>query len=134
MKELQPIEVAAAVIFRCNKLLICSRPPDKPPAGWEFPGGKKEQGETYEESLKREVLEELGVQIIVLDVLGKARSVVHGGGRSVEIVFFRATLDSGSDKLEMRENQSAEWIDPADILDYDILPADREIAGYLSRF
>ena len=39
------IEVAAAVAIRGGEVLLASRPPDKPPAGWEFPGGKLEPGE-----------------------------------------------------------------------------------------
>ena len=54
------IRVSAGVIFsEDGRVLLCSRPADKPPAGWEFPGGKIEAGETPEEALKRELLEEL---------------------------------------------------------------------------
>ena len=56
------IHVAAGVIFsEEGKVLLCSRPVDKPPAGWEFPGGKIEEGETPGEALERELLEELSL-------------------------------------------------------------------------
>jgi len=56
------IKVSAAVIFdEAGRVLLCSRPPEKPPAGWEFPGGKIEPGETPEAALERELLEELAL-------------------------------------------------------------------------
>ena len=52
------IKVSAGVIINAEgQVLLCSRPPDKPPAGWEFPGGKIEPGETPAEALERELLE-----------------------------------------------------------------------------
>ena len=59
-------EVAVGVLIResDNALLITSRPLGKPRAGWwEFPGGKLEAGETVEEALRRELVEELGIRI-----------------------------------------------------------------------
>ena len=49
------IDVVAAVIRRGNKILLASRPADKPPAGWEFPGGKVEAGETVGDATVREL-------------------------------------------------------------------------------
>ena len=58
------IEVAAAVIVENGNVLLGSRPADKPPAGWEFPGGKKELNETLFDAVKRELIEELAMEII----------------------------------------------------------------------
>ena len=55
------IDVAAAVIIRNGKVLLASRPADKPPAGWEFPGGKLEYGESVADAAVRELQEELGL-------------------------------------------------------------------------
>ena len=59
------IHVAAAVIREAGKVLLASRPAGKPPAGWEFPGGKIEPGETPAEALCRELEEELGRKLFL---------------------------------------------------------------------
>jgi len=60
------IEVSAGLVFRSGKLLITQRHADAHLGGlWEFPGGKREPGETFERCLIRELSEELGVQVEV---------------------------------------------------------------------
>src|SRR5512134_3411193 len=60
------VEVSAGLIFRAGKLLITQRHADSHLGGlWEFPGGKREPGETFEECLTRELQEELGIQVEV---------------------------------------------------------------------
>ncbi|HJV83575.1 NUDIX domain-containing protein [Noviherbaspirillum sp.] len=61
-----PIDVAVGILMKPNgDVLLGQRPEGKPYAGyWEFPGGKVEQGESILEALKREFLEELGVQVL----------------------------------------------------------------------
>src|SRR5690348_10762520 len=60
------IEVAAGLVFRDGRLLITQRPAGTHLAGfWEFPGGKREPNETYEECLRRELWEELAIEVSV---------------------------------------------------------------------
>lgn len=61
------IEVVAAVVINNGKVLMTTRPPGKPPAGVEFPGGKVEYNETLSMALQRELREELAVSSIVSD-------------------------------------------------------------------
>jgi len=64
------IEVAAGLVFRHGKLLITQRPAGSHLAGlWEFPGGKREPGETFEDCLRRELMEELGMEVTVGQLL-----------------------------------------------------------------
>jgi mutator protein MutT len=68
--EPKVIEVAAALIFRDGKLLITQRHADAHLGGlWEFPGGKREPGETFGQCLKRELREELGCEVEVLELV-----------------------------------------------------------------
>jgi mutator protein MutT len=89
-----PIEVAAGVIFRHDRLLITQRRAGDHLGGlWEFPGGKREPGETYEACLARELEEELGVRVRVGEGLS---SVTHQyPAKIVHLRFFRCTLERG---------------------------------------
>ena len=61
---MNPIHVSAALVFRSGKLLITQRPAAAHLGGlWEFPGGKCEPGETFEDCLHRELREELGIEV-----------------------------------------------------------------------
>jgi 8-oxo-dGTP diphosphatase len=66
MMSANPINVAVGILMKANgDVLLGQRPEGKPYAGyWEFPGGKVEDGEAILDALKREFMEELGVQII----------------------------------------------------------------------
>ena len=63
--EKRKIEVVAAVIFDEKKILVSQRDGGDMAGRWEFPGGKIEAGETHEQALKREIMEELGIIISV---------------------------------------------------------------------
>ena len=84
----QPItEVSAALIFRDGKLLITQRHAEAHLGGlWEFPGGKREPDETFEQCLVREIREELGVEISVGELF---ESVTHAyPEKTVHLKFF----------------------------------------------
>lgn len=69
------VEVSAGLIFRAGKLLITQRHADSHLGGlWEFPGGKREADETFEECLRRELREELGCEVEVRELI---ESLVH---------------------------------------------------------
>lgn len=82
------VEVAAGLIFRNGKLLIAQRYADSHLGGlWEFPGGKRETGETFPECLKRELREELGCEV---EVLERVETITHQyPDKSVHLEFFR---------------------------------------------
>lgn len=64
MSEIRAVEVAAGLVFRSNRLLIAQRLPGRHLEGlWEFPGGKREVGETWEDCLRRELREELAIEV-----------------------------------------------------------------------
>jgi 8-oxo-dGTP diphosphatase len=123
------IEVAAALIERGGRVLIAKRPETAHLAGlWEFPGGKREPGESFEACLAREVREELGVEVTVGE---EVRQVRHGyPDRTVEIRFFRCRVVEG----EPRAVQVADiaWVPPAELARYPFPPADEEIVRELS--
>jgi mutator protein MutT len=68
------IEVAAGLVFRAGKLLITQRPSAAHLGGlWEFPGGKREPNESFEDCLHRELKEELGIEVEVKELRRKIR-------------------------------------------------------------
>ena len=72
-EQLEPRQVVGAAIIRDGQVLCALRPPVGPVGGmWEFPGGKVEPGETHEQALVREIAEELGVAIIVGEMLSES--------------------------------------------------------------
>ena len=90
MSAANTIEVAAGLIFRGGRLLITQRPPGGHLAGlWEFPGGKREVGESFQDCLRRELREELGIEVEV----GKlVESITHQyPDKAVHLRFFRCT-------------------------------------------
>lgn len=91
LKTQSLIEVAAGLVFRGGQLLITQRLKGSHLAGlWEFPGGKREPSENYEACLRRELREELGIEVEVKDLL---ESIRHDyPEKSVYLKFFRCTL------------------------------------------
>jgi len=81
------IEVAAGLVFRDGKLLITQRPADGHLAGlWEFPGGKREVNESFEDCLRRELMEELAIEV---DVGELVESLTHSyPEKTVHLRFF----------------------------------------------
>lgn len=101
------VEVAVGVLFRPGgAFLLTSRPHGKPYAGyWEFPGGKLEAGESVEQALRRELHEELGIQISAVHPWKV--EVVDYPHALVRLHFCKVFEWSGG--LEMREGQSFSW-------------------------
>ncbi|HOX59824.1 MAG TPA: 8-oxo-dGTP diphosphatase MutT [Candidatus Paceibacterota bacterium] len=82
------IDVAAALVFRGGKLLITQRHAEAHLGGlWEFPGGKREAEETFEDCLMRELREELGIEVAVEELV---ESITHAyPDKTVHLRFFR---------------------------------------------
>jgi 8-oxo-dGTP diphosphatase len=81
------IEVSAGVVFRDGRVLITQRRAGDHLGGlWEFPGGKRHPGESYEDCLRRELMEELGIEV---DVGERFAAVTHDyPDKSVHLEFF----------------------------------------------
>ena len=125
------IAVCGAVIRRGPKILICGRAPGTKLAGYkEFPGGKAERGESLSACLKREIREELGTEILTLDVAYQA--FLDLPDRVYHLHFLRAVLAPGAPEPVPRENQSVEWLETAELDTVNMLPADLHVAGLLA--
>jgi mutator protein MutT len=121
---LQSVEVSAALIFRSGKLLITRRHSDVHLGGlWEFPGGKREPDETFEQCLVREIREELGVGISV----GKLfESVTHAyPEKTVHLKFFTCRLERG--ELQRLGCAAFKWISAGELDHYQFPAADTRL-------
>lgn len=116
------VRVVAAVIVRGGQVFACRRAPHKSLAGlWEFPGGKVEPGETDQDALAREIVEELGVEIIVGDYL--ATSYNKAGELDIELVAYFAQL-VGDDIRSSSDHDQLRWMAIGDLVTVDWAPAD----------
>ncbi len=123
------IEVAAAVIRRAGRVLLSTRPEDKPPAGREFPGGKLEPGETLKQAAERELREELGVGVVALDELFR---ITHETEHAViRLRFIRTVLPEG-EAVTPLEGQSFGWFDLKEPMPPDLLAPDRPVWEFLA--
>ena len=124
------IEVSAALIFHQGRLLITQRHPDAHLGGlWEFPGGKREAGETFEACLRREIREELGVDIAV-DALFEDITHVYPE-KTVHLKFFNCRLITG----EPRPLGCADWrwVGQGELARYEFPAADARLLARLSQ-
>ena len=105
----EPVDVAVGVLIDpAGRFLLTSRPDGKVYAGyWEFPGGKLEPGESVEAALRRELMEELGIQIGAIHPW-KVEVVDYPHAR-VRLYFCRVYEWNGA--LQMRERQAMAWQD-----------------------
>ncbi len=118
-------QVVAALIWKNNKFMICQRPANKTRAfQWEFVGGKVEKGETLEQALKRECMEEIGVQITVGSIFAEVDHVYPD--ITIHLTLFHVSLNEGEEPKRLEHND-IKFITPAEIKKYEFCPADTEI-------
>jgi mutator protein MutT len=124
------VEVAAGLVCHEGRYLIARRKSGVHLAGfWEFPGGKREAGETLEECLRRELFEELSIHI---DVPIPFQVIRHEyAEKTVELHFFHCRIQGGQataiDCAEIR------WVWPHELSNFEFPPADRPIIEALRR-
>ena len=122
------IEVVAAVISRDGKDFATQRGYGEFKDYWEFPGGKMEPGESREQALRREIMEELDTEIRVEDFLMTVDYDYPAFHLTMHC--FLCTVVSG--RLELKEHESAMWLVPQDLRTVNWLPADEAVVEKLS--
>lgn len=124
------IQVVAALIWEDDHFLICQRPSHKTRGLlWEFVGGKVEAGESRQDALIRECMEELNITVAVGDVFMEVDHVYPD--ITVHLTLFNATILSGSP--QKLEHNDILWITVGQIDQYKFCPADDSILEELKR-
>lgn len=123
------IEVVAAIIQRDGAYFATQRGYGEFEGMWEFPGGKIEEGETAEFALKREIQEELGIDITI----DKFLCTTEYDYPSFHLIMHCYLCNVKSGEIELREHKSARWL-TIELLDsVEWLPADKEVVEVLKQ-
>jgi len=124
----EPVQVAAALVLHEGRYLLTRRKADVHLGGlWEFPGGKREPGESLEECLRRELREELGIEItepVPFQVIRHAYPE-----KTVELHFFRCSIKDGQPRPLGCE--ALQWVPPEELARVPLPPADRPLVEVL---
>ena len=124
---MKKIEVVAAILHRDGAYFATQRGYGEFEGMWEFPGGKIEPGESREVALRREIQEELGVDIIIEDSL----CTTEYDYTSFHLTMHCYLCSFASGEIELREHKSARWLTAETLDSVEWLPADKEIVDKL---
>ncbi|MDP5169369.1 MAG: (deoxy)nucleoside triphosphate pyrophosphohydrolase [Bacteroidia bacterium] len=119
------IQVVCAIIERGDRVLAACRGPEmRHPWKWEFPGGKVNEGESKEDALHRELMEELMTRAEILEALPPVEHEYEEG--KIQLWPFRCVW-TGGEPLPS-EHAETVWIEPGDMLALDFAAADVKVA------
>ena len=120
---MKKIEVVAAILHRDGAYFATQRGFGEFEGMWEFPGGKIEPGESPEVALKREIQEELAVDIIIENRL----CTTEYDYPSFHLTMHCYLCSIASGEIELREHKSARWLTSETLDSVEWLPADIDI-------
>lgn len=127
---MKTINVVAAIIKKDNKIFATQRGYGEFKGGWEFPGGKIETGETFQQALTREIKEELETEISI----DKFFMTVNYDYANFHLTMhcFLCSIKEGN--LTLLEHSASKWLDMENIDSVEWLPADVEVVNQLKEY
>ena len=128
-KRMKSIRVSAAVIHRDGKIFATQRGYGEYKGKWEFPGGKREEGESGEEALYREIREELDSKVKIERLICTTDYDYPTFHLTMDV--YLSTLIEG--KLTLLEHEDAKWVSLDSIDDLDWLPADWSVIDEIKK-
>ncbi len=119
------VRVVGAMIVRGGRYLITQRPPTASlPLLWEFPGGRVEEGESDEDALRRELREEMAIEV---EVGERTMHVSHAyPNYDIDFRVYRCTLVSDEDEIRHIRVHTHRWVLPGELDEYDFPAADQK--------
>ena len=127
---MKKIDVVAAILHRDGAYFATQRGYGEFEGMWEFPGGKIESGESREVALKREIREELGVDITI----DKFLCTTDYDYPSFHLTMHCYLCGVVSGEIELREHKSARWLTTKTLDSVEWLPADKYIIDELKQY
>ena len=125
---MKKVNVSAAIIVKDNKYFIAKRNKDKHLGGYfEFPGGKQDDNETLEQTVIREIKEELNVDITVDRKLGEEH--YSDEKINVHLHYFFCTIIKGD--IVLKEHEEAAWVSKEEFNKYKFAEGDKDIISLL---
>ena len=121
-------DVVAAIIIKNGKYFIAQRNRNKHMGlSWEFPGGKVEKGETFDIALKREIKEELNIEINIKNKLGEEN--YQDDKINVKLHYFICSHFNG--EIILNEHEDSAWITKNEFKNYNFAEGDSDIIKLL---
>ena len=125
-----PKIVVGGLIYQNKKILICQRKKEGDhPLKWEFPGGKLKDRENNKEALKRELKEELSIEVNEMIFFDEYLYEYKKLSKNLKLVFFQIFQFEG--EILNKVHQQLKWIDISKLGDYDFLEGDLKIINKL---
>jgi len=122
MDTLKRIEVVAGLICANGRVLVCQRSTHAEfSLKWEFPGGKVEKGEQHEGALRRELREELQIEVVTIAKISEYKHT-YAGVSEVDLTFFHVQRYRGEVKNLIF--QQIAWVEFEKLLDLDFIEGD----------
>ena len=122
--------VVGGLIYQNQKILICQRKEEGDhPLKWEFPGGKLKDNENNEEALRRELKEELNLEIVEMCFFDEYLYEYEKLSKKLKRIFFQIFKFEG--QIQNKVHQQLKWIDISNLSDYDFLEGDLKIINKL---
>ena len=122
------INVVAAVITKRNSFFIAQRNRKKYFAlKWEFPGGKVDINETNEDALRREIKEELNINILVQKKITKEK--YKDNKINIILHYYFCKITNGT--MILKEHENSSWVSKYDLNKYDMVKGDKNIIRFL---
>ena len=121
----KPLVGVGVLIQDDDRYLLIKRAAEPDAGLWSIPGGLVELGERAKEAAEREALDETGLEVEIVEVLGVVDKIVEGDGNRIKFHFVivdylahpvGGSLEASSDALDAR------WVKPADFRDYEMSP------------
>lgn len=126
---MKTIEVVAAIIIKDNKIFSTQRGYGEFKDGWEFPGGKMEEGESREEALMREIREELDTSIRINEYL----TTVNYDYPNFHLVMHCYICEAIGSSMTLLEHKAAKWLAREELDSVEWLPADLDVIEKLKK-